>query len=319
MSRFDRLPLAYRRTIVFGKRFCPFARYLPQRRAIPNEGSPPGPDQLQIPDVLSYYVLTHNRTVTHGLSEGGNNMRARVLLSAGLFGGVMAALALAQTTSTNPAAPGSSETTAPASTNNEPPAGKPPESGGPESTQGASGGPGNTQATAPGPGSNAPSANPAPSGTPKEPATGTETGKKPVNHGAATSQTHGQVMHPPSSGAKHASTIGQPHRHPPISPHPPTTSVGENASADQHLREAQTALGRHRTEQAQEALERAETRVLNNAPEGNASQNSTIIAIERAREALGHVRYLRPDPAQAGQLIDQALSQTGSSTSSGSQ
>jgi hypothetical protein len=245
-------------------------------------------------------------------------MRGRLLLSAALFGAV-GALALAQTTSTPPTAPGSSETAAPASTNGEPPAGKPPESG-PESTQGASGGPGNTQATAPGPGSNATSANPAPGGTAKELVTGTQTGKKPVNHRAATSETHRHAAHPPGSEAKHASNIGRPHRRPLISPHPATTSADENASADQHLRDAQTALSRHRTEEAQEALERAETRALNNAPEGKVGQSSTVITIERAREALGHVRYLRPDPAQAGQLIGQALFQTtGNSASSGSQ
>jgi hypothetical protein len=212
-------------------------------------------------------------------------MRGSLLLSAALFGAVIAALALAQTTSTPPTPPGSSETAAPASTNHEPPTGKPTESG-PESTQGASGGPGNTQATAPGPGSNAPSASPAPGGTPKELATGTETGKKPVSHGA-TSQTH---PHPPRSEAKHSSNVGRPHRRPLISPHPPTTSVDENASADQHLRDAQTALSRHRTEEAEEALERAETRALNDAPEGNVSQNSTVITIERAREALALLR-----------------------------
>jgi hypothetical protein len=265
-------------------------------------------------------------------------MRGSLLLSAALFGAVIAALALAQTTSTPPTPPGSSETAAPASTNHEPPTGKPTESG-PESTQGASGGPGNTQATAPGPGSNAPSASPAPGGTapgpasssssngspapgrtPKELATGTQT-KKPVSHGA-TSQTHshGHAAHPRRSETKHSSNVGRPHRRPLISPHPPTTSVDENASADQHLRDAQTALSRHRTEEAEEALERAETRALNDAPEGNVSQNSTVITIERAREALGHVRYLRSDPAQAGQLIDQALSQTtGSSALSGTQ
>jgi hypothetical protein len=54
--------------------------------------------------------------------------------------------------------------------------------------------------------------------------------------------------------------------------------------------------------------------VLNSVPEGNVSQNSTVITIERAREALGHARYLRPDPGQAGQLINEALAQTGTSS-----
>jgi hypothetical protein len=77
-------------------------------------------------------------------------------------------------------------------------------------------------------------------------------------------------------------------------------------------------LREHRLQDAQDALERAETRALNSAVDGNLSQNSTVNTIERAREALGHVRYLRPDQAQAGQFIDQALSQTVSSSTSAS-
>jgi hypothetical protein len=95
-------------------------------------------------------------------------------------------------------------------------------------------------------------------------------------------------------------------------PHATTSSADENASADQYLRDAQTALGGRRIREAQEALERAETRVLNSAPGTNASQNSTINAIERAREALGHARYLRPDLTRGGQMIDQAMSETAS-------
>ena len=110
-------------------------------------------------------------------------------------------------------------------------------------------------------------------------------------------------------GAKHASNVGRAHTR--VSP---AQSVDENASADQSLRDAHSALRRHNTQDAQKALERAETRVLNSVPEGNVSQNSTVITIERAREALGHARYLRPDPGQAGQLIDEALAQTGTSS-----
>ena len=55
---------------------------------------------------------------------------------------------------------------------------------------------------------------------------------------------------------------------------------------------------------------------MNSAPGTNASQNSTINAIERAREALGHVRYLRPDLARGGQMIDQAMSETASKSKS---
>jgi hypothetical protein len=259
-------------------------------------------------------------------------MRGTLLVSAALFAAAVAALA--QTTSTPPTAPGGSDTAAPASSNSEPVTGKPPESGS-GSAQGTTGGPGNTGTTAPGPASGSTSGSPATGGTAPGPAsssstngspahetkeltTGRPTNKKP-DHGSATDEmrSHRHAMHPLKSEAKQASNTGRPHR--PTRPHPSTPSADENASADQHLRDAQAALRGHRTEEAQEALERAETRALNRAPEGNVSQNSTVDTIERAREALGHVRYLRPDPARAGQLIDQVLSQTGSSSTSSSQ
>ena len=111
-------------------------------------------------------------------------------------------------------------------------------------------------------------------------------------------------------------------RRSPAAPRSATASIDENASADQYLRDAQTALRERRTREAQEALERAEIRVLNSAPNTNAGKNSTVDTIEQAREALGHVRYLRPDLARGGQMIDQAMSETaskGTSSLSGGQ
>ena len=111
-------------------------------------------------------------------------------------------------------------------------------------------------------------------------------------------------------------------RRSPAAPRSATASIDENASADQYLRDAQTALRERRTREAQEALERAEIRVLNSAPNTNAGKNSTVNMIEQAREALGHVRYLRPDLARGGQMIDQAMSETaskGTSSLSGGQ
>ena len=111
-------------------------------------------------------------------------------------------------------------------------------------------------------------------------------------------------------------------RRSPGAPRSATASVDENASADQYLRDAQTALRGRRIGEAREALERAEIRVLNNAPNTNAGKNSTVDTIEQAREALGHVRYFRPDMARGGQMIDQAMSETaskGTSSLSGGQ
>jgi len=82
------------------------------------------------------------------------------------------------------------------------------------------------------------------------------------------------------------------------------------------LRDAQAALRRGCVGEAQEALERAETRALSGAPDTDAGQDPTVNAIERAREALGHVRYLRPDVARGGQLVDQAMSEAASKSTS---
>jgi len=108
-----------------------------------------------------------------------------------------------------------------------------------------------------------------------------------------------------------------------IASHVPSSPSDEHASADQFLRDAQTALSKHHTGEAQEALERAETRLLGGPNErgtsSDGSQNQDVAVIEQARDALGHRRYLRPDTTQAGQMIDQALAQsTGGSTVPGS-
>lgn len=202
-------------------------------------------------------------------------MRKALLVSAALFGVVVAPSALTQATETPPMAPGS--------------------------------------ATAPGI---------SPSGT-QAPATQEQTtsqpaGNKHVEHGPGSSERppDQQAAHPSRSKAVRASTINAPHRCSRASLHSTASSAHENASVDQYLHDAQTALHRRCIEEAQAALERAETRALNSAPATNADKNSTVSTIERAREALGHVRYPRPDVARGGQLVDQALSETASKTTS---
>jgi transcription elongation GreA/GreB family factor len=158
-----------------------------------------------------------------------------------------------------------------------------------------------TQATVtpPAPGA-ATSGAPAPGGATQEQTTSQPANNKPVEHGPAASKRR------PHQGVQRRSVTA---------PHSTTSSVDENASADQYLRDAQTALRGRRIREAQEALERAETRVLNGAPDTNVGQNSTVNTIERAREALGHVRYVRPDSARGGQMIDQAMSEVTSTSS----
>lgn len=127
-----------------------------------------------------------------------------------------------------------------------------------------------------------------------------------------------------SSGtAPQAGNIGRPNGRSGVASRVPSSASDEDASVDQLLRDAQTALRKHQTVEAQEALERAETRVLGGANEqgtsNDDSQSRAVAAIEQAREALGHRRYLRPDTAHADQMIDQALAQSaGANTVSGS-
>lgn len=203
-------------------------------------------------------------------------MRKTLLTSAALFGVVVTVPALTQPTVTPPTAPGSSVTAEPAPPNGEPVTGKPTESG-----------------VAPGGGTTG--------GTPQEQTTSQPANNKPVEYGPAASERG------PHQGGQRRSAAA---------PRSKTASADDNASADQYLRDAQTALRERRIREAREALERAETRVLNSAPDTNAGKNSTVDTIEQAREALGHVRYLRPDLARGGQMIDQAMSETASKSTS---
>ena len=224
-------------------------------------------------------------------------MRKTLLTSAALFSVVVTAPVLTQPTVTPPTtAPGSSVTAEPAPPNGEPVTGKPTESG-----------------VAPGGGTTG--------GKPQEQTTSQPANNKPDEHGPAASERR-----PSDSAGQPVWSKLRPHqgvqRRSPAAPRSATASVDENASADQYLRDAQTALRERRIREAREALERAEIRVLNSAPNTNAGKNSTVDTIEQAREALGHVRYLRPDLARGGQMIDQAMSETaskGTSSLSGGQ
>ncbi len=148
-------------------------------------------------------------------------------------------------------------------------------------------------------------------GKPQEQTTSQPTNNKPDEHGPAASERR-----PSDSAGQPVWSKLRPHqgvqRRSPAAPRSTTASADENASADHYLRDAQTALRKRHIREAREALERAEIRVLNSAPDTNAGTSSTVDTIERAREALGHVRYLRPDLARGGQMIDQAMSETAS-------
>ena len=86
-----------------------------------------------------------------------------------------------------------------------------------------------------------------------------------------------------------------------IAPHLPQPMQGENAPPEIYLRDAQQALSRHQTGLAQQALEMAETRLLDRstAPEAASlpDQRPEIAAVSHARHALGagDVRAARND------------------------
>lgn len=111
----------------------------------------------------------------------------------------------------------------------------------------------------------------------------------------------------PASGQ--ASNITPSDTHSAIAPRlPGSAASGVDETAMGQLRRAQQALSAHRTGAAQEALERAETRLLDRStPAGmtdTPAQNPVVLTISQAREALG-----RNDLAGAQSLIAKALAE----------
>jgi len=123
--------------------------------------------------------------------------------------------------------------------------------------------------------------------------------------------------HSPGDGvsepfSRRASNIDRADTRSDIAPRLPAPPVGENASPESYVQAAQQALRRNRTGEAQEALERAETRVLemHQADQGRIPMMDTL---EQARQALG-----RHDVAGARQILDQAsFAQNGANQSAG--
>jgi hypothetical protein len=103
-----------------------------------------------------------------------------------------------------------------------------------------------------------------------------------------------------------ASNIDPADTHSTIAPRLPAPPLGPDASTADLLHAARAALGRNGTGEAQEALERAETRLLDRstAPsEASVPDNRDAVGlIGRALQAIGH-----HDMAQATQAIDGAL------------
>ena len=117
--------------------------------------------------------------------------------------------------------------------------------------------------------------------------------------------------HEPGTGesgpaSARASNIDQADTHSDIAPHLPQPAVGAGADPDAYLRAAQSALAAHRTGAAQQALEMAETRLLDRStPVGSANQpdeSGRIQQVTQARKALAS-----GDTAGAQQAIQTAM------------
>jgi len=91
-----------------------------------------------------------------------------------------------------------------------------------------------------------------------------------------------------------------------IAPQLPTPAAGEDNAPRQYLIAARQALAAGRTGEAQEALERAETRLADRSTPlfrtNEAARGPVIDEVRQAREALGS-----GDRMQAMQLTEQAL------------
>jgi hypothetical protein len=87
-----------------------------------------------------------------------------------------------------------------------------------------------------------------------------------------------------------------------VAPSLPQPAAGESAGAGEFIRTAREALAAGRTGLAQEALEMAETRLLDRVVPGGVimpSDERTVMALRQARQALGEGRSM-----QAMQILD---------------
>ena len=104
----------------------------------------------------------------------------------------------------------------------------------------------------------------------------------------------------------HASNIDAADTRSVIAPNLPTPPIGPNAGPADYLRAAQSALQRGRTGEAQQALEMAQTRLLDRSvPQGqtnNPSDNPAVTQVSQALKALA-----AGDRTQTMQLIQSAI------------
>ena len=122
----------------------------------------------------------------------------------------------------------------------------------------------------------------------------------------------GNWAHQPGTGmsgpaSMKASNIDAGDTHSEIAPHLPQPKVGESADPSAYLREAQMALKAHKTGTAQQALEMAETRLLDRSTAVDAAHtpdaDMQVTQVANARKALA-----TGDTKGASSAIDMALS-----------
>ncbi len=133
--------------------------------------------------------------------------------------------------------------------------------------------------------------------------------------------TGGHWSHQPGSGmsgpaSSQASNIDSADTRSAIAPHLPQPAIGMNAGPEGYLKAADRALAAHKTGAAQQALEMAETRLLDRSTAvGTANQPDTdprIAAVSAARKALAEKNW-----KAARHSIQEAMN-TGGSASMGS-
>ncbi|MBV8612580.1 MAG: hypothetical protein JOY66_02245 [Acetobacteraceae bacterium] len=141
-----------------------------------------------------------------------------------------------------------------------------------------------------------------------------------MSAGQPSDATMGEAPAPPSHQpmSRRATNLNSRDTRSIISPSLPSTGLGSNATATDYLSAADNALSRNRTGAAQEALENAETYLLNRSvPQGMVNQpdqNPAVQTISNALQALGS-----GDRAQARQLVQQAMQQAQTPMQSGMQ
>ncbi len=107
----------------------------------------------------------------------------------------------------------------------------------------------------------------------------------------------GTSAHEPGTGesgpaSAKASNIDAADSHSAIAPHFPAPKGGSNAGPWNYLRDADRALRTHHTGEAQQALEMAETRLLDRSTPADSAnqpdQGPVVQQVSQARQALGH-------------------------------